>query len=383
MGMTRREMLKAGALTVLGAGAVGGAVTRIVGTRSPSAGRTKESEADKWTREASYYERLEEGEVRCLLCPTACELAPGIRGACRVRENQGGVLKTLVYGRAASVDIDPVEKKPFHHLLPGSSTFSFSTAGCNMSCRNCHNWQLAQSPPERLPARDLQPRALVDAARLRHIPIITGTYAEPLVYAEYLLDVARLGNEHGLLSTMVTAGRVERRPLLDLCRELKAVKVDLKSMSEEFYRTNCGGNLGPVLDTIRTVKEQGLWLEIVYLVIPTLNDGDSEIKRASRWLLENVGPDVPLHFNRFHPHHRLRNLPPTPYETMDRCHGIARSEGVNFVYTGNLPGHPAESTYCPGCGELVLQRRGYQLGENHIQNGNCAWCAEELPGLWS
>jgi len=332
---------------------------------------------------ASYYRRLENGRIRCLLCPKECEVGPAERGFCGVRENREGEYYTLVYGRAASVNIDPIEKKPFFHVVPGSSIFSFSTAGCNMECKNCQNWQLSQSRPEQLPASDLPPAAMVEVARSNHLSFIAGTYGEPIVFAEYLLDVARAGNEQNLRTTMVTAGLINRQPMIDLCRELAAVKVDLKSMREEFYQRNCAGELRPVLNTIELVKNQGVWLEIVYLVVPTLNDSEQEIRDLARWVRTHVGPEVPLHFSRFHPQYRLRNLPPTPYETLDRCHDIARAEGLHYVYVGNLPRHPAESTYCPQCERLLIGRRGHAITENHIQQGRCEFCQHVIPGIWS
>ncbi len=383
MRISRRELLKAGGLTALGAGALGG-LSRLARSEAEAPLRiSREGEQESWTREARHYEKVSDDLVRCLLCPHGCEVEPGARGTCGVRENRGGVLHTVVYGRAASVNVDPVEKKPFFHVRPGSLTFSFSTAGCNMSCRNCQNWQLSQSRPESLPAADLPPKALVEAAARHTAPIISGTYSEPVVFFEYLLDVAREGNERGLRTTMVSAGMIERGPMVELCRELAAVKIDLKSMSDEFYRTNCSGRLEPVLDTIRLVKEKGVWLEVVYLVIPTLNDSEEEVRSLARWMREHVGRDVPLHFSRFHPQHRLRNLPPTPYDTLDRCHRIARDEGLRFVYVGNVPGHDAESTRCPGCKEIVIQRRGYRIGETRIRAGRCAMCEREIPGLWT
>jgi len=380
---TRRDLLKLGLGCALGAGALGG-LARLAtsGSRRPPPA-IQPSDDSRWVHPASYYRRLENGRIRCLLCPKECEVGPAERGFCGVRENREGEYYTLVYGRAASVNIDPIEKKPFFHVVPGSSIFSFSTAGCNMECKNCQNWQLSQSRPEQLPASHLPPAALVEVARSNRLSFIAGTYGEPVVFAEYLLDVARAGNEQNLRTTMVTAGLINRQPMIDLCRELAAVKVDLKSMREEFYQRNCAGELRPVLNTIELVKNQGVWLEIVYLVVPTLNDSEQEIRDLARWVRTHVGPEVPLHFSRFHPQYRLRNLPPTPYETLDRCHGIARAEGLHYVYVGNLPRHPAESTYCPQCEQLLIGRRGHAITENHIQQGRCEFCQHVIPGLWS
>jgi pyruvate formate lyase activating enzyme len=337
----------------------------------------------KWVRRAQYYEKLGPRRVRCVLCPKECEVGPAERGFCGVRENQDGEYYTLVYGRSASVNIDPVEKKPFFHVLPGRPIFSFSTAGCNLECKNCQNWQLSQSRPEQLPATDLPPARLVEAARNQGCSLIAGTYAEPVVFAEYMLDVAREGNKRGLRSTIVSAGYSKREPMLDLCRELAAVKIDLKSMRDDFYQKNCQGTLKPVLDTIELVKKQGVWLEIVYLVIPTLNDSDREIRDTARWTREHVGSDVPLHFSRFHPQYRLKHLPPTPYKTLARCHQIAKAEGLQYVYVGNVPEHGGTNTYCPKCGKLLIRRQLYRIAENHLRDGRCEFCGQSIPGLWS
>jgi pyruvate formate lyase activating enzyme len=351
--------------------------------RTRSAVSLTTGEKPGWARRARYYRKLDKQRIRCLLCPKECEVGPAERGFCGVRENRGGEYYTLVYGRAASVNVDPIEKKPFFHLLPGSLIYSFATAGCNLACKNCQNWELSQSRPEQLPAVDLPPAKLAVAARQQGCPLIAGTYSEPTVFAEYMLDVAREGNKRGLRSTVVSAGYIARQPLLDLCRELAAIKIDLKSMRDSFYRANCAGELKPVLDCIELIKRQGVWLEIVYLVIPTLNDGEREIRDLARWVRAHVGPDVPLHFSRFYPQYRLKNLPPTPYQTLDRCYQIARAEGLHYVYVGNLPGHPAESTYCPKCGKLLIAREGFHVSQMHIRQGRCSYCRQVIPGLWS
>jgi len=382
MRFTRRDALKLGIGAFLGAGALGAARVALSGradTPRPSRG----GDDSKWVRRAQYYEKIPKRRVRCLLCPRRCEVGPAERGFCGVRENRDGEYYTLVYGRAASVNIDPIEKKPFFHVLPGSPIFSFSTTGCNMECKNCQNWQLSQSRPEQVPATDLPPAKLVRTARDQGVRLIAGTYAEPVVFTEYLLDVAKEGKKQGLRTTMVSAGMIERQPMLDLCRELAAVKIDLKSMRQHFYESNCAGQLAPVLKTIELVKRQGVWLEVVYLVIPTLNDSEGEIRELAKWMAAHVGPDVPLHFSRFYPEYRLKNLPQTPYETLTRCYDIARSEGLHYVYVGNIPGHPAESTRCPKCGKIVIERQGFLVRANHIKNGRCEFCKQVIPGIWS
>lgn len=382
-GLSRRDVLKLGVGAALGAGALAGLahLTSSAGSSAPHL--TKPGRSAKWLHPARYYRAMSKDFVQCQLCPKHCIVGPGGRGICEVRENRGGEYYTLVYGRAASVNIDPVEKKPFYHVMPGSPIFSFATAGCNMDCNNCQNWQLSQARPEDLPAMDLPPAKLVAAAREQGCSLIAGTYNEPTIFFEYLLDVAAEGNRHGLRTTMVSAGYINRAPMLDLCRELAAIKIDLKSMRDDFYRSNCEGTLKPVLDSIELVKSQGVWLEIVYLVVPTLNDSEDEIRDLARWVRTHLGPDVPLHFSRFYPQYKLRNLPPTPYETLERCNKIARAEGLHYVYVGNLPGSSETDTHCPKCGKLLIRREHYRVAENHIENGRCKFCQHPIPGLWS
>ena len=381
--ITRRKLLKVGLGAALAAGALGGLGHLCGATRS---GRRRSGEAGEkreWLHPAAHYRTRERKFVQCTLCPKECYVAPNGRGFCEVRENRDGRYYTLVYGRAASINIDPIEKKPFFHVLPGSPIFSFATAGCNMECKNCQNWQLSQARPEDVPAVELPPDKLVQRARAQGCKLIAGTYTEPNVFFEYMLDVAAEGNRHGVRTTMVSAGYVNAQPMAELCREVAAVKIDLKSMRDDFYRSNCQATLKPVLDTIELVKKQGVWLEIVYLVIPTLNDSDQEIRDLARWVRANVGTDVPLHFSRFYPHYRLKNLPPTPYETLERCHRIAKSEGLHYVYVGNVPGHPGEGTFCPKCGKLLISRQYYQVTENHVRGGRCEFCSQPIPGVWS
>jgi pyruvate formate lyase activating enzyme len=381
--VSRRAVLKWGIGVALGAGALGGLTHLARSERTGPPPLARGNGNGRWVHPASYYEKLSNGFVRCELCPKRCHVGPGGRGFCEVRENQEGEYFTLVYGRAASVNVDPVEKKPFFHVLPGSPAFSFATAGCNMECKNCQNWQLSQARPEDIPAMHLPPEKLVEAARRQECPLIAGTYSEPTVFYEYMRDVAIAGNENGIRSTMVSAGLIAREPMRELCNHLAAVKIDLKSMRDEFYQSNCQGMLRPVLDTIELVKSEGVWLEIVYLVIPGMNDGEAEIRELSEWVRGHVGADTPLHFSRFHPQYKLTKLPPTPYETLDRCYQIAREEGLRYVYVGNLPGHPATTTQCPKCDKALVRRQNFQVLANDIRDGKCRFCGQPIPGVWS
>jgi pyruvate formate lyase activating enzyme len=378
-GLSRRGFLKLG-LGVAACAAALGAAARL-GDSALFGG--KGGDDARWVRKSPYCRKLAGGEIECQLCPRHCRVPRGGRGHCEVRENRGGDYYTLVYGRAASVNIDPIEKKPLFHVLPGSLIFSFATAGCNLDCNNCQNWQLSQSRPEDLSAVDLPPAKLIAAAQGQGVKLIAGTYNEPTIFTEYLLDVAREGKKRGVRTCTVSNGFINQQPMLDLLRELAAVKIDLKGIRNEFYQRNCGAWVQPVLDTIELVKKQGVWLEIVYLVIPTLNDSEKDIKELCRWVHAHVGLDTPLHFSRFHPDYRLRNLPPTPYETLDRCYQIARAEGLRYVYVGNIPGHHAESTFCPQCGKVIIGRQGFQITATHLVSGKCGYCGRAIPGIWA
>jgi pyruvate formate lyase activating enzyme len=381
--LSRRTLLKAGLGAAIGVGYVAGVAKLGSGARPEDSSLPARGTQDLWRHPASHFEKRPKKHVRCVICPNHCLVARGGRGRCETRENSDGEYYTLVYGRAASVNIDPIEKKPLFHVLPGSPILSFATAGCNLECKNCQNWRLSQARPEALRAIHLPPTRLVEAAQEHGCSLIAGTYNEPTVFFEYLRDVAMEGNKRGLRTAMVSSGYIEKTPMLELCQELAAIKIDLKSMSDSFYRTNSEGSLQPVLDSIERVKSQGVWLEIVYLVIPTLNDSEKEITNLARWIKTHVGADTPLHFSRFHPAYRLTRLPPTPYETLDRCHEIARAEGLHYVYVGNVPGTPAQNTLCPKCGRELIRRQHFRIAENHVKQGRCEFCQQAIPGIWS
>ncbi len=334
-------------------------------------------------RPARWYKKLPDGWVQCGLCPRGCRISDAERGTCGVRENRGGSLYTLVHSRPCSLGLDPIEKKPFFHVLPGSTAFSLATAGCNFDCKCCQNWEIAQARPEQVKSFSLSPEAAATFAQKRGASLIACTYSEPTVFAEYVLDIARAGRAAGMRTVVVSNGSIQEEPLRDLCRELAAYKVDLKGFNEKFYKSHTGGELKPVLDTLRRLSRSSVWTEIVTLVIPTLNDGTAELKDLARFVKNELGPDVPLHFTRFHPAYRLLNLPPTPVATIEKAREIALATGLHFVYTGNVPGHPGESTMCPGCNALLIKRRGMALLENRLTNGRCPSCQRGIPGIWS
>jgi pyruvate formate lyase activating enzyme len=326
---------------------------------------------------------LGDGLVECGVCARACAIAPGERGHCQTRENRKGTIYTLTYARACAVGLDPVEKKPFFHVLPGAMAFSIATPGCNLHCRCCQNWEIAQAKPEDVPTTELPPGAVVAMARERKAPLVACTYTEPTISSEYVADVAAAGRRAGLRTLVVSNGYVREAPLAALCGEIAAYKVDLKGFDAAYYRMHTGGELAHVQDTLRRLKRNGTWTEIVTLVIPTQNDSDKETRALARFVRDELGPEVPLHFTRFHPAWRLQNLPPTPVATLERCRSAAMDEGLRFVYLGNVPGHPGENTYCPGCGRVLVRRVGMAMVENHLAGGACPDCHRRVPGIWS
>lgn len=332
--------------------------------------------------EARFYEKLPDKTVRCKLCPRECVVAEGSRGYCRVRENRKGTYYTLVHSRIVSAHIDPIEKKPFFHFLPGHMAFSVATAGCNVNCKFCQNWEISQAKPEDLPAQFLPPKELASSAGKNHCAIVAFTYNEPTIFNEYVTDSAEVAREAGLKSVVVTNGFIQKEPMKRVCQRADAIKVDLKSFSADYYRNVVNGELQPILDTLVNIRKQGRWLEIVYLTVPTLNDRESEIRDMSRWIKAELGPDVPLHFTRFHPLYLLKNLSPTPVETLERAKAVADAEGLHYVYIGNVPGHPAENTYCPKCHHLVIERAGFTVKQTNLRKGKCQNCQNPIPGVW-
>ncbi|MFW6159651.1 MAG: AmmeMemoRadiSam system radical SAM enzyme [Acidobacteriota bacterium] len=332
--------------------------------------------------EARYYEKLPDREIECFLCPRQCRLGDRERGYCGVRENKEGIYYTLVYGKACTIHVDPIEKKPFFHYLQESRTLSLATAGCNVNCKFCQNWELSQVRPEQVRHLDFPPEEVARTAHEYNCPVIAYTYTEPVVFFEYMVDTAKIARSSGLKNVVVTGGHISREPLQELIREVDAIKVDLKAFNQKFYSNYVRGELQPVLEAIQAVAQSPAWLEIVYLVIPTLNDSAGEIRKLSQWIMEEVGPDIPLHFSRFHPTYLLKNLPPTPVSTLEKCRQIAMDEGIHFVYIGNVPGHKGENTYCPSCGKLLIQRRGFEIRQFNLVEERCPQCRKTIPGVW-
>jgi len=335
----------------------------------------------KWSRRADWYERS--GRiVRCLLCPHECLLEENDRGFCRTRVVKNGELHTLAYGNPCAVHIDPVEKKPLNHFLPGTPIFSVATAGCNLRCINCQNWEISQSKPGMTRNGDLPPESLVALTEVRRIPSIAYTYSEPIIFYEYVHDTAARARAREIRNVLVTAGYISERPLRELCRLTDAANVDLKGFSDRFYKKVTGAKLAPVLRCLEVMREEGVWLEVTRLVVPRYSDDLDDIRALCRWMVRALGPGTPLHLSRFHPAYKLERLPPTPVEVLDHAREIAREAGLHFVYVGNVPGYGAQNTVCPRCGRVVIERRGYRVLSNRLADGRCP-CGEPIPGVWS
>jgi pyruvate formate lyase activating enzyme len=321
--------------------------------------------------------------VECELCPRRCILANYQRGDCRVRVNVDGTLYTLVYGKPCATHVDPIEKKPLFHFLPGTAIYSIATAGCNLHCKYCQNWEISQTDPEDARNADLEPARVVAEAQRTGCISLAYTYSEPIIFYEYTLDASRLGRERGLKNVLVTAGYIEPAPQRELCKVADAANVDLKSLSDEFYREICGGRLEPVLKALTIFREEGLWLEVTNLIVPELNDAPSSITKLVRWVRDNLGADTPVHFSRFHPTYKLANLPPTPVATLTMARNIALEEGMKYPYVGNVAGHPGNNTYCPGCGQAVVERHGWYILAYRLDGNKCNKCGTTVPGLWA
>jgi pyruvate formate lyase activating enzyme len=332
--------------------------------------------------EARWYEKQPYKKIICKLCPRECNIDDRERGYCGVRENWDGIYYTLVHSKPCTYHVDPIEKKPLFHFLPGTEALSIATVGCNVDCKFCQNWQISQVRPEQVKNFDLPPKKIAELAIETGAPSIAYTYSEPIIFAEYMYDTAVAGNERHIKSVMISNGYIQEKPMRELASVLSAVKIDLKAFTEKYYQEIVDGELKPVLDTLMLLKKLGIWTEIVYLVVPTLNDSENEFTKLSRWIKNNLGVDIPIHFTRFYPQYKMQNLPPTPAKTLETARQIALSEGIHFVYIGNIPGHEGENTYCPGCKNVLIERQGFYINDNKIKQGKCPHCGMEIPGIW-
>jgi pyruvate formate lyase activating enzyme len=346
---------------------------------------------DAATIPTKYWHALDDGRVQCDVCPRACKLREGQRGVCfvRARENDAVVLTT--YGRSSGFCVDPVEKKPLNHFLPGTSVLSFGTAGCNLACRFCQNWDISKSKEIDTLADEATPETIARAAAELGCRSVAFTYNDPTIFMEYAVDVADACRERDINAIAVTAGYICDEPRREMYAHMDAANVDLKGFTEDFYHHVCGGHLRDVLDTLEyLVHDTDVWVETTTLLIPEKNDGDDELDAMTKWVAEHLGVDVPMHFTAFHPDYRMMDTPRTPAATLTRARDIAIANGIRYAYTGNVHDSPGGSTYCPECGTVVIERDWYALGRYHVTaSGHCAHCGatiagrfEAQPGTW-
>jgi pyruvate formate lyase activating enzyme len=332
--------------------------------------------------EGQWWEAEANGRVHCYLCPRHCHIHEGQSGFCFIRVNRGGKLYSLGYGAPAALQVDPIEKKPLNHFLPGTRVFSMGTAGCNMGCFFCQNWDISKSRQDQVKARDVPPEAVPELALNYGCDSIAFTYNEPTIWGEYVIDICRAAKSYGLKTVMVSNGYITKEAFHDIYSHIDAANVDLKAFTENFYGKITLTHLQPVLETLLLLKnETSVWFEITNLMIPGLNDDPEETRKLSGWIQENLGPDVPLHFTAFHPEFKLQDKPPTPPETLHQARRIALEAGLHFVYEGNIV-TDAGSTYCPRCTTRLVRRSWHRVEENVLRNGECPRCAQAIPGVW-
>lgn len=380
--LSRREFLKTGVASAC-AIYLSGVAGCAPGSNAPQEQATRGAQTGLVKPVPSpWFKQTENNTVMCQLCPRECSLAVGERSPCRVRENRGGVGYTLTYGNPALLQEDPVERKPFYHVLPGSRVLSISTAGCNLSCHFCEAWDIALVKPEEVHNYDMPPGKVVAHALASGVRAVSYAFGEPAAFYEYMASTAALAKEAGLLNLAHTAAYLRPEPLRQLCRTLDAVNVDLKSFDPDFYRNVAGGELAPVLENLQLLRDEGVHLEITNIVIPTLNDDLGLIGEMCRWIADKLGTEVPLHFSRFYPLFRLSTLPQTPVSTLEQAREAGRQAGLKYVYIAKVLGHEGENTFCPGCGQKVIKRTGFVIAEMNLENGACKYCGTAVSGLW-
>jgi pyruvate formate lyase activating enzyme len=332
-------------------------------------------------KESLYYSKLKNQLVKCELCPRLCVIKPGSRGLCRVRQNNDGKLYSLVYARPCSMHVDPIEKKPLYHFMPGARAFSIATIGCNFFCRFCQNWQISKADASSIDKEydEALPEQVVELCKKNNCNILSYTYTEPTIFYEYMLDIAKIAKKQGIKNTIVSNGYINEQPLRELCKHIDGANIDLKGFTEEFYKKVCQGTLAGVLKALKILREEGVWLEITNLVVPGLNDDFGKIEEMCKWISEELGRDVPLHFSRFHPDYKMTNAEPTPLDTLEKARRIAEKY-LDYVYVGNVAGE--SNTICPKCKSVVIRRSMLSLVENKLVKGKCFKCGNKMPGVF-
>lgn len=332
---------------------------------------------------ADWWKEAENGKILCTLCPRYCTIGEGQHGFCYIRENIGGKLYAIGYGRPTGFAIDPIEKKPLSHFLPGTEILSFGTAGCNLGCKFCQNWSMSKAKIDNINSVYASPEDVVNLAKKHQTPSIAFTYNDPTIFGEYVIDISKLAREEGINSVMVTAGYIDKEARKDVYKYIDAANVDLKAFSETFYHKLTFSHLDDVLNTLLWLKnDTGIWFEITTLLIPGENDSDDELKKMCRWIAENLGCEIPLHFTAFHPDFKMRDKPRTPLSTMKKASAIAKSEGIKFCYVGNVHDLEGQTTYCPACGEKLIVRDWHSVISYKIVNGCCPKCSSKISGVF-
>ena len=332
---------------------------------------------------ASWYKKLPDNSIQCELCHHYCRISPSNFGRCGVRFNQDGILYSLVAHKLIAKHIDPIEKKPLYHFYPGSKSYSIATMGCNMTCMHCQNFEISQPPRNNMndiKGKDVDPAKIINEAKSSHCKSIAYTYTEPTVFFETVFETARLAREAGIKNCVITNGFLSEQALQDVAPFIDAANVDLKAYSDGFYEKVCGARLEPVLENIKAMIHMGIWVEVTTLLIPTLNDSPAEMESIAKFLLD-IDPNIPWHISRFRPNHKLKHLPPTPIKTIRQCRKIGLNSGLQYVYSGNVPGDPGESTYCPKCGQVLIDRFGYAIHHYRIRDGKCQYCGQTITGI--
>lgn len=375
--ISKREFLK---YSFLGSCAclIGGGNTHAI----PKAFSVKSDELWKWSKLSKYYIDTPRG-VKCLICPNDCTIKENELGDCHSRINIKGKIYSIGYGNPCSINVDPIEKKPLYHFLPESKAFSIAVAGCNLACLNCQNWQISQVGPKETRNYDLMPPEVYKQAKRYECKSIAYTYSEPIAFYEYFLDSSKIAHEQGIKNVMVSAGYINEKPLREVAKYIDAANIDLKSFDDEIYARLNAGKLQPILDTLKILKDEGVWLEITNLIVPEWTDDLDMIKRMCVWLYKNGFEDCPLHFSRFSPLHKLTHLPSTPVNILNKAREIAQNAGLKYVYIGNVPGSNAQNTVCPKCKKIAIERKGYRILQNNIINGKCSSCKEIIAGVWN
>jgi pyruvate formate lyase activating enzyme len=336
----------------------------------------------KWSKEAYHYKKVPDEQTVCGICPHTCIMAPGDRSVCRSRVNIDGTLYSLVYGNPCAVHVDPIEKKPLYHFLPGSRSFSIATTGCNLRCLNCQNWEISQSKPHEVRHVELFPKEVARTAVKSGCASVAYTYSEPITFYEYTTDSAREVKRLGMKNILISAGYINEAPLVELCRLIDGANINLKSFSDDIYRKLNGARLDPTLETFKTLHANRVHFEMTNLVVPGYVDDPDMVKRMCGWILDNLGPNYPLHFSRFFPKYKLDRIAPTPISTLESFREIAMRAGIRYVYLGNVPGHESNNTRCHQCGKTIIRRKGYRIAEYHLENGSCKFCGADIPGVW-